>query len=569
MTCPRDEQDWLVPVRGLNEFVYCPRLFHLMYVQGLFSESVETIEGQSRHQKPLAKGKAVASESEEEITLPWSSSLVREMMLCSESLRIVGKYDVILESEDEVIPVEVKHGPAPDGTRSFSIAGQELSAVAWDNDQIQIAAQMAMLRENGYPCRRGRLYYHGTRTLAEIPWSDELHKALASISEQARLLRSAEMPEPLMDSNKCIRCSLNHICLPDETLCLKKKLEEPRQLYPGRDDTGVLHIVTPGTHVGKSGDALKIAVPGEKEVVIPMKDVAHLCVWGNAQVTTQAVLDLADRGVGISWLSGGGWLRAVTTAPLTKNVGLRREQYRLCDDPDRCLRLAKWIVEAKIENQRVLLRRNGDEKDVFQVLTSLKERKKQAGEAETTMDMLRGIEGNAAREYWSAFPSLLKAKEGQQWKMDGRNRRPPKDPVNALLSFGYTLLLRDFMTALHGVGLDALCGFYHAVVPGRPALALDLMEPFRPLVVDSAVLRAINEGSFSPEDFVQVAGSCILKPHARRRWIEAYERRVDEMVTHPLFGYRLSYRRIFTLEARLLGRYMIGEIPEYHPMTTK
>ena len=153
--------------------------------------------------------------------------------------------------------------------------------------------------------------------------------------------------------------------------------------------------------------------------------------------------------------------------------------------------------------------------------------------------------------------------------MNGRNRRPPRDPVNVLLSFGYAMLLRDFMTALHGAGMDPLYGFYHAIVPGRPALALDLMEAFRPLVVDSTVLRAINEGSFLENDFIQGKGYCVLKPHAKKRWIKAYERRVDEMVTHPAFGYRLSYRRIFSLEARLLGRFFSGEIKEYRPLITR
>lgn len=159
--------------------------------------------------------------------------------------------------------------------------------------------------------------------------------------------------------------------------------------------------------------------------------------------------------------------------------------------------------------------------------------------------------------------------DGNSLPMKGRSRRPPKDPVNALLSFGYSMLLRDFMTALHGAGMDPLFGFYHATVPGRPALALDLMEAFRPLVVDSALLRAVNEGSFANDDFIQLEGSCIIKDHAKRRWIKAYERRVDELVTHPVFGYRLSYRRIFSLEARLLGRYFTGELQEFHPITTK
>jgi len=563
------EDGYAVPLRGLNEFVYCPRLFHLMYVQELFSESIDTLEGRIAHRKRLNKTKAVsAPEHEEEPPAPWRSDFVREFSLSSASLGIWGKFDVLVQENEEIIPVEVKHGPAPDGKAPFFIGPYQLSGLAWDNDQIQLAAQMALLREASYSCPKGRIYYQQTATLVEIPWDDNLFEALHWVAQKAHSLISIPMPEPLNDSKKCIRCSLNFICLPDETLHINGQLDEPRQLYPGRDDCGVLHLVSPGTHMGLSGEAVKISVPGENEVLLPMKDISHVCCWGNAQISTQLTLALADRGVGITWLTGGGWIRAITTAPIEKNVLLRRSQYRACDDEKICLRLARWIVMSKIENQRVLIRRNAKNDEAGELLQTLKVCRDQASEA-TNLESLRGIEGYAAKNYWEKFPMLLAEKDGNKLSMNGRNRRPPKDPVNALLSYGYAMLLRDFITALHGTGLDPLYGFYHALVPGRPALALDLMESFRPLIVDSAVLRAINEGSFLAKDFVQTKAFCVLKPYAKKRWITAYERRVDEMVTHPVFGYRLSYRRIFTLESRLFGRFITGEMPEYHPITTR
>jgi len=534
---------------------------------GLFQESVDTIDGRFAHQKPLNRGKAVNLEENPDAT-PWSTAIVREVTMSSERLGIIGKFDIVLADGDESIPVEVKHGPAPDGTRHFSVGASLLSSAAWDNDQVQLGAQMALLRESGYTCTRGRLYYRGNRTVADIVWDDAIDAALGWAVKAARKLADSPMPDPLIDSQKCIRCSLNYVCLPDETLLIKKVIQEPRQLFPGRDDSGVLHIVTPGARLGKSGEALTLNVPDQKEVTIPVKDVAHVCVWGNSQITTQAVLELAENGVGISWLTGGGSMRAMTYAPLEKNVVLRRQQYRSCDDEYCCSNLARWIVAAKIENQRTLIRRNDSTGAAEQLLRTLGDLRRKTVET-SALESLRGIEGIAAKGYWEHFPLLLKPKDGGALTMKGRSKRPPQDPVNALLSFGYTLLLRDFMTALHSVGMDPMYGFYHVLVPGRPALALDLMEPFRPLVVDSAVLRAINEGSFSLNDFVQLEQSCLLKPHARKRWIEAYERRVDEMVTHPVFGYRLSYRRIFTMEARLLGRYFVGEMPEYHPLTTR
>lgn len=569
-TCPSNAATgFLAPLRGLNEYVYCPRLFHLMYVQGLFEESLDTLEGRLAHGKRLAKTKAGKSETEnDEKAVPWRADLVREMILSSEELGVVGKFDVILEDAGDLIPVEVKHGPSPDGAAPFQVGPHQLTGEAWGNDQVQLGGQMALLREAGHSCARGRIYYQKTKTLVDVVLDQTLFDAVRWVSGQARRAASEPMPEPLPDSRKCIRCSLNHICLPDETLRLKGKLDEPRQLYPGRDDCGLLHLVTPGTHMGKNGEAVRISVPDEQDSIIPMKDIAHVCCWGHAQITTQAMLELADRGIGISWLSGGGWLRAMTLAPLAKNVYLRRAQYRTCDTPLGCLELSRAVVTAKIENQRVLIRRNAREEGCRDTLSTLKECRDKAALADS-LDSLRGIEGYAAKAYWNAFPSLLSEKDGCRLSMQGRNRRPPKDPVNTLLSFGYTMLLRDFMTALHGAGMDPLYGFYHAIVPGRPALALDLMEAFRPLVVDSTVLRAVNEGSFALSDFVQGKGFCVLKAPAKKRWIKAYERRVDEMVTHPVFGYRLSYRRIFTLEARLLGRFFGGEIGAYRPLTTR
>lgn len=566
-----DQQEkYLVPLRGLNEYVYCPRLFHLMYVQNLFEESLETLEGRIAHSKRLTKTKA-ATEPDENETVPvspWRSELIHELTLSSDGIGIVGKFDILLESAEEVVPVEVKHGPAPEGGTPFQVGPYVLVPHAWGNDQVQLAGQMALLREAGYTCRCGRIYYRQTKTLVEILFEDTLKAALSWTVNQAVMLIDAPVPLPLQDSAKCIRCSLNYVCLPDETLLLQGHLQEPRQLYPGRDDCGLLHLVTPGTRMGKSGEALKISVPDQKEELVPMKDVAHVCCWGNVQLTTQALLELADRGIGISWLTSGGWLKATTNAPLEKNVYLRRSQYRICDMPSRSLQLSRWVVAAKIQNQRVLLQRNCPREAIRDVLAALKRCHEDAMHA-VSISSLRGHEGNAAKQYWEAFPLMLAETAGGHLSMNGRNRRPPQDPVNALLSFGYAMLLRDFMTTLHGVGLDPLYGFYHAIVPGRPALALDMMEAFRPLVVDSALLRAINEGSFVPDDFVLGKGFCVMKPHTKKRWIQAYERRVDEMISHPLFGYRLSYRRIFSLESRLLGRYFGGEMPDYQPMTTR
>lgn len=557
--------DNFIPVRGLNEFIYCSRLYHLMYVQGLFDDSADTLEGNAQHQRRRMRSKKATTESEED-TVPWPKNKTKNIVLSDSSLGITGKFDIVIEEGKETFPVEDKHGPAPNGKCPFYIGPIELSGCAWDNDQLQLAAQMDLLRANGYNCKHGKLFYRKTGSLVNIPWSESLKAALEWVVDEIRKLRDAPMPEPLHDSPKCLRCSLNHICLPDETQFLKGKLKEPRRLHPGRDDAGILYLTTPGARLTKSGENLKVVLADGSFDTIPIKEVAHLCVFGNSQVTTQSLFSLISRGVTITYFTSGGWLQALTSAPITKNVMLRKNQFLRFSQTATNLKLSRSIVAAKIANQRTLLRRNRTKKEQ-RALVELKRLQREAENAES-IESLRGMEGAAARIYWQEFSTLLHPPKGSL-SMDGRNRRPPKDPVNAMLSYGYTLLLRDFSSALLGIGFDPLFGFYHAMVPGRPALALDLMEAFRPLIVDSTVLRAVNDGSISPNDFLITPGNCAFKKSAKYRWISAYEHRVDELITHPAFGYRLSYRRVFHIEARLLARFLEGELEEYRPLMTR
>jgi CRISPR-associated protein Cas1 len=253
----------------------------------------------------------------------------------------------------------------------------------------------------------------------------------------------------------------------------------------------------------------------------------------------------------------------------TRNVELRLAQYRAASDPEACLGIARGLVASKIRNSRTLLRRNLGEADpvVFSQLDQLARK----AESAAALDTLLGIEGSAARVYFGAFSGMLKGNEAlhSTFDLDGRNRRPPKDPINALLSFAYALLTKDFAVTLSTVGLEPLLGFYHQPRFGRPALALDLMEEFRPLIADSVVIGAVNNGVFTDSDFVRGPGSVALKPDARKRFLLAYERRMDQLVTHPVFGYRISYRRVLEVQARLLGRVLLGEIEHYPAFRTR
>lgn len=190
----------------------------------------------------------------------------------------------------------------------------------------------------------------------------------------------------------------------------------------------------------------------------------------------------------------------------------------------------------------------------------------------TNLGELLGAEGQGAARYFSAFAAML-SRSGHDPTLDfdfqTRNRRPPTDPVNALLSYAYSLLTRTWTVALTAVGFDCYRGFYHQPRYGRPALSLDMMEPFRPLIADSSVIQAINNGEVRPSDFISAAGSVNLTDDGRKRFIGTFERRLGQEVTHPEFGYKLSYRRLLELQARLLGRYLLGELSEYPNFTTR
>lgn len=251
----------------------------------------------------------------------------------------------------------------------------------------------------------------------------------------------------------------------------------------------------------------------------------------------------------------------------SRNVEWRRQQYLRFHNPELALGLARRVVAGKIQNQRTLLMRNHPRLPPG-VSNRLRELVDAAGAAATQEELL-GIEGAAAALYFGHFAEMLRTEVAQAFDFTRRNRRPPRDPVNALLSLAYAMLAKDLTVACYAAGLDPMFGFYHRPRFGRPALALDLMEEFRPLVADSVVLTLINNQMLGPDDFIQTRTACNLSEKGRATFFAAYERRKQQMVTHPLFGYRISYGRLLEVQARLLGRFLTGEVPEYRPFVTR
>jgi CRISPR-associated protein Cas1 len=312
-----------------------------------------------------------------------------------------------------------------------------------------------------------------------------------------------------------------------------------------------------------------IVTRGEEEIGrARLKDVSQLVLCGNIGVSAQTVQLLCEAEIPIVHLSRGHWFYGVTRGITLRNAYDRAAQYRVAADPALTLSFARALVAAKGQNQRTLLMRNASprpEREVAQISALLRK----VGVA-SDLGALLGLEGGIAAKYFSRFGDLLRPVDLEAtWDFNARNRRPPLDPVNALLSFGYALLAKECTVALLSEGLDPWWGFYHQPRHGRPALALDLMEEFRPLVVDSAVLTAINTGMVRNGDFVTSTAGCVLSDRARKAFIRAYEARLDQLVTHPIFDYRCSYRSVIRLQARLLARWLRGDVPAYVGMVTR
>ena len=552
----------------LNEYAYCPRLAYLEWVQGEFADSVDTARGRFQHRRvdrpsgklPSRSGSDAADMAEEDGESP-ETIHARSVLLSDDALGAIARIDLIEGQGNVVTPVDYKHGAAPDVPEG-----------AWEPERVQVCIQGLLLRANGYTCTQGMLYFVESRQRVAVPFDDALvSRTLDLLSGIRAMAASGRIPEPLVDSPKCPRCSLAGICLPDEVNFLSPdgpsvKPEDVRRMSPARDDSVPVYVQTQGAVVGKSGGQLEVKQKGQVLQKVRLMEISHLALFGNVQVTAQAVQELCDRDIPICYFSYGGWFRGITNGMGHKNVELRCRQYLGAMTLETALSISRRMVFGKIKNSRTMLRRNHREPPPS-ILTELDRLADRALTAQS-LETLLGIEGAAARTYFSEFRGMIK-NESLDFDFRGRNRRPPRDPVNAVLSFLYSVLIKQATVTALTVGFDPYLGFYHQPKYGRPALALDLVEEFRPLIADSVCLTLINNGELGPEHFITRGGATALTQNGRRKVIEAYERRMDTLVTHPLFGYPVSYRRILEMQARLLSRHLLGELPAYPVFRTR
>ncbi len=332
-----------------------------------------------------------------------------------------------------------------------------------------------------------------------------------------------------------------------------------------------LYITTEGAYVRVDHDTLKIEVEKETKLQVPLHHIGGVVCFGDVMMSPAAIGRCAEDGRFVVLLDRNGRFKARVEGPVSGNVLLRCAQHTAMSNAAQTLAIARNIVAGKIQNSRQIVLRGAREADDPLDADALRKTADMLGNAVTRLpqcedlDTVRGIEGESARNYFSTFDRMVK-EDRVTFKLDGRNRRPPTDPVNALMSFLYALLMNDCVAAAEGVGLDPQMGFLHALRPGRAALALDLMEELRSVLADRLVLTLINRRQVSAKDFTQRSGGAVqMEDAVRKEVIVAYQKRKQEEITHPVLDQKMPLGLVPHIQARLLARVLRGDLVAYPP----
>jgi CRISPR-associated protein Cas1 len=337
-----------------------------------------------------------------------------------------------------------------------------------------------------------------------------------------------------------------------------------------------LYVTVSGAYLHLDNDTVRIEVERETRLRVPLHHLGGIVSFGDTLISPALIGRCAESGIGLTLLDRNGRFRARIEGPVSGNVLLRKAQYAVAADADPALVLARAMVLGKLKNSRTVLQRgareakNDDDRNALEAAVRKFDASLRAANVAADADVLRGVEGEAARGYFGAFTAMMRADQRPHFALDGRNRRPPRDAVNALLSFLYTLLTHDCRAALETVGLDPQVGFLHVLRPGRPALALDLAEEFRAILADRLALTLINRGQLKPGDFRSTeGGGVLLEGEARRTVAVAWQERKQETLQHPLLEADVPLGLLPQIQARLLARTLRGDTEGYLPFQAR
>ncbi len=540
-----------IPLSQINTYVFCDRRFYY-----------ESVEGHQVINDHVEEGKIKHEHVHTEVTdrRKGDKTISRRQYLASDALGVSGYTDLVEEKDGIPYPVEFKKA----GTGNYL------------NDQVQLCLQGLLLEEKtGVSIPHGYIFYIGSKRRRKVPFDAELREITRRYVAEARaLLDTKKIPKPIHD-NRCNGCSVRPICLPDEIAYLNELDERPKRIKPALGIDNVLYVDEQGCAIKKTGERLLVVKENETIRDIPLIHLGQVVISGNVNLTTPAMQTLLHEGIPVVFLSAYGRYHGTLTPQVSRNSLLRCAQHKVANNPDACLDLSKAFVRGKVANMRLMLqRRKWQSEDTTDsamepLLANIKAIQKMEKRVQkaTELSELLGIEGNASAAYFQAFNFMLKSEMGFDFQR--RSRRPPADPINALLSFAYSLLTADIISAIQTVGLDPYIGFFHQLKYGKPCLALDVMEEFRPIIADSVVITLINNRRIKLEDFRQSHDGWYLKDHRRKVFYAAYETRKNETITHPVFKYKLTFRRAMELQVRLLAKYLTGEIDQYTPLTVR
>lgn len=333
-----------------------------------------------------------------------------------------------------------------------------------------------------------------------------------------------------------------------------------------------LYVTTADAYLRLEGETVCVMVEEEKRLQVPLHHLSAFVLFDHVMLSPALLGRCAEDGRSVVWLNRSGRFSARLEGPVSGNILLRQAQFRAADDSAQTLVLARAVVAGKLRNSRQILMRGARETDepsekdalvhAAKLLATQIRKLPSAGD----LDTLRGLEGDAARLYFEALPQVMKASVRADFPFEARSRRPPRDRFNALISFLYALVLSDCRSALETVGLDPQLGFLHAVRPGRPALALDLLEEFRAPLADRLALTLINRGQLQSRDFDErEGGAVLLNDSGRKAVIAAYQTRKQEEITHPVLQQSVPIGLLPHLQARLLARFLRGDVAHYVP----
>ena len=539
----------MIPVHALGASALCARRVWFEEVAG----ERELMERARGAREATRSSRAEVEDWPEPNTLAaWQRG---EVMLRSASLGFEGLLERVESPPGtiEVVPVVIRHGK-----------GDALGQVCVE-DRMEAAAFGLMLRERGYQVREVAVHYaDGARH--DLALTPTLEAHVRGAAAQVRgVLETLKVPRPLAADARCGRCPMLGICQPDEVWTPspidRQDAAEVGRVHVQHMDTEPLYIQEPGARVGVRGEELVITSRDGTRGYVGLGRVHHVTVVGHAHLSPQAIMRCLSEGLPIFFMSSSGWMHGGISPTVDRRALWRMSQHETIKSP-RALPIARALIADKIANGRTLLRRRMDAHHPRRqpILDALGDATRAAEHAESAETLL-GVEGHAARLYWEGYASMLAEVEG--FAMRGRTRRPPRDLPNALLSYGYGVLLRECIHAINAVGLDPCLGVFHKPHHGQPALALDLMEPLRPLIVDSAVLRLIKNHEVTPEQFFCGAAEeqgVSMRPEARRALIAAIERRLHDELTHPALQSTMSWRRAILAHAQLLRSAFAEEI---------